>query len=139
MPQEFAAQQLRGQWRLAYTSGDTEDADVTNLARAGGGGYFPLNAVQSFDPPTEEGADGRNQGLAWLSRGDLDCAPMQLYYYILYNYTPYNYIFSIMHIRAHHPESMYVYACVWFRSFFCALQDQIRYLEVDTSWIWRGI
>ncbi len=69
--------------------GPTKDTDALNLARAGGGGYFqpdlpisqpvnwfwhkkgkeyfydevclPLNAIQSFEPATEPGAEGRTQ------------------------------------------------------------------------------
>jgi len=49
--QIFDSQQVRGQWRLCYNSGSgVKETDAQNLARSGGGGYFPLNAVQSFDP-----------------------------------------------------------------------------------------
>jgi len=42
-------------------------ADAQNLARSGGGGYFPLNAVQSFDPApqlAESPVEGRDHAPA---------------------------------------------------------------------------
>ena len=40
-------EELTGKWRLIYTTGTKKVA--ANVNRTGGGSYFPLPAVQSFD------------------------------------------------------------------------------------------
>lgn len=49
---------VAGLYRLTYTSGNGALSDALSLTRTGGGGYFPVPAVQSFDPETERIRNG---------------------------------------------------------------------------------
>ena len=49
---------VKGLYRLTYTSGNGKLKDALSLSRTGGGGYFPIPAVQSFDPANERIRNG---------------------------------------------------------------------------------